>query len=263
MKKRSFALLLVLLAFGAAPALPCTVFLIARDGVVLAGNNEDWTDPDTKIWFEVAEKEEHHGRVYFGFGNWFPQGGMNAAGLFFDGLALNGKQDPKPEGKSTFEGNLIAEAMKTCADVDEVMALFEKWDFGFGNAQLMFGDAKGRSVVIERGVMHAKSGDFQVSTNFRLSRQTPKESGCRRYAAASKTLAGAEEATIDAARKALEASHQSITVYSNVYDLVQRDVYLWLNHDFDSVVQFNLDDELAKGSRRMDLPAFFEELAEE
>jgi hypothetical protein len=263
MKKRSFALLLVLLALGAAPALPCTVFLIARDGVVLAGNNEDWTDPDTKVWFVVAENEKQYGRVYFGFGNWFPQGGMNEAGLFFDGLALNGKEDPQPAGKRKFRGYLADKAMKTCADVDEVIALFEKWDLGFGNAQLMFGDAQGQSVVIERGVMHAKSGEFQVSTNFRLSRKTPEESGCRRYAAASKTLAEAKEATIDTARVALERSHQSITLYSNVYDLVNRDVYLWLNHDFDTVVQFNLDDELAQGDRRMDLPAFFDELAEE
>ena len=183
MKKRSIAAILSVLALGAAPALPCTVFLIARDGIVLAGNNEDWTDPDTKIWFVAEKSEENYGRVYFGFGNWFPQGGMNEEGLFFDGLALNGR-DVKPEDKPVFEGNLIDEAMKTCADIDQVIALFEKWDYGQSRAQFLFGDAKGRSVVIERGVMHRKSGDFQVSTNFRLSRQTPKESGCRRYAAA-------------------------------------------------------------------------------
>ena len=251
------AALLITTVIGAAPARPCTVFLIARDGRVLAGNNEDWTDPNTKIWFVTKEDDAHHGRVYFGFGNWFPQGGMNEEGLFFDGLALNGAQDPKPEGKPTFEGNLIDEAMKTCADVGEVVALFERWDFGFGNAQLMFGDAGGRSVVIERGVIHEKRGEFQVSTNFRLSRQTPEESGCRRYAAATDSLEAARGATIDAARAALEASHQRITVYSNVCDLVNLDVYLWLNHDFETVVEFNLLEELAKGDERYSLPEFF------
>jgi len=259
MKKCSFAALLIVGALAAGPALSCTVFLVARDGRVLAGNNEDWTDPDTKIWFVVEEGETRYGRVYFGFGNWFPQGGMNEKGLFFDGLALGGKQDAKPESRRKFAGNLIDEAMRTCATVDEVVALFEKWDFGAGNAQLMFGDATGDSVVAERTTFHRKEGDFQVSTNFRLSRQTPEESGCHRYAAAARTLSESEEATLDVARDALRASQQRITVYSNVYDLATGDVYLWLNHDFEKVVRFNLLEELEKGSRKHELPAFFAE----
>ena len=70
----------------------------------------------------------------------------------------------------------------------------------------------------------------------------------------------ADEVTIDVARAALDASKQRITFYSNVYDLVRRDVYLWLNHDFDTVVQFNLAEELEKGSHRHDLPEFFADL---
>ena len=96
-----------------------------------------------------------------------------------------------------------------------------------------------------------------MSTNFRLTRQTPKESGCRRYAAATDRLAKCEGATVEGARRALMASQQSITVYSNVCDLVSGEVYLWLNHDFDEVVQFNLAEKLEKGSRKHDLPQFF------
>lgn len=257
MKLRPLAWLLLAILLGAAPALPCTVFLIARDGRVLAGNNEDWTDPATKVWFVAEEAKEHYGRVYFGFGNWFPQGGMNVRGLFFDGLALGGEQDPQPAGKPVFAGNLIDEAMRTCADVDEVIALFELWDMGFGNAQLMFGDARGQSVVLERGALQRKQGDFQVSTNFRRSRQTPGQARCRRYKAASEELDAVEDLTVEAVRAALEASQQKITLYSNVYDLVAGDVYVWLDHEFDSVVKFNLLEELEHGSARHDLPEFF------
>ncbi len=261
MHPRPTAVLLAALLLGSTPAFPCTVFLIARGGTVLAGNNEDAPDPDSKIWFVTEPDDEHHGRVYFGFDNWFPQGGMNEKGLFFDGLLLGGEKDPPPADKPVFEGNLIDEAMRTCANVDEVLALLKKWDFGYSYAQFMFGETRGHSIVVERDAVHRKENDYQVVTNFRLSRQSPEESGCRRYAAATDALAGASSVTIDAARAALEASQQRITVYSNVYDLVRGNVYIWLNHDFDTVVEFNLRQELAKGDRRIDLPRFFAERA--
>jgi hypothetical protein len=50
---------------------------------VLVGNNEDSKIPYTRVWFVPAEKDQF-GRVYFGYDNWIPQGGMNDQGLFFD-----------------------------------------------------------------------------------------------------------------------------------------------------------------------------------
>jgi len=43
---------------------------------VLVGNNEDYNIPHTRVWFIPAENG-HYGRVYFGYDNWSPQGGMN------------------------------------------------------------------------------------------------------------------------------------------------------------------------------------------
>jgi len=44
----------------------CTIVTMAKDGAVLAGNNEDYTEPRTKIWFIPASKEAY-GRVYVRF----------------------------------------------------------------------------------------------------------------------------------------------------------------------------------------------------
>ena len=44
----------------------CTIVTMAKNGVVLAGNNEDYTEPRTKTWFIPASKEAY-GRVYVGF----------------------------------------------------------------------------------------------------------------------------------------------------------------------------------------------------
>jgi hypothetical protein len=54
----------------------CTIFKVTRDNLTLVGNNEDDNNPDTKAWFLAAE-EGKHGRVFFGYNDSIPQGGMN------------------------------------------------------------------------------------------------------------------------------------------------------------------------------------------
>ena len=66
---------------------------------MLAGNNEDYLDPDTRMWF-VPGEDGRHGCMFFGYADGFPQGGMNDAGLFFDGLALEPEPiEPKPDAE--------------------------------------------------------------------------------------------------------------------------------------------------------------------
>jgi hypothetical protein len=264
MRKKSWSLfagLLVALCAATNPGEACTVFLVARDGAILAGNNEDWVDPDTKVWFVPGAKKKNrttHGRVYFGFGDGWPQGGMNEKGLFFDGLALDGEEDEADPEKRVAAGNIVDRVMANCANVQEALDLLEKYDLGFGNAQLFFGDASGDAAIVERGATHRKDGDYLVSTNFRLSRKTPEEAGCPRFQAAGNVLAGCGSPTLESARDALAASKQEITLYSNVYDLATGDVYVYLDHDFRNVIHFNLAEELARGEKTYDLPDFFE-----
>jgi len=55
---------------------PCTVFYATDGNKMLGGNNEDWSDSNTKIWFYPPE-EGKFGWVKVGFAGGFPQGGMN------------------------------------------------------------------------------------------------------------------------------------------------------------------------------------------
>jgi hypothetical protein len=92
----------------------CTV-LYATDGeLMLGGNNEDYFNPLTKVWFIPGEAGSS-GRVYFGFDDFFPQGGMNDQGLFFDILALETEMPVSMEGKE-YGGNLVDTAMAGCAE---------------------------------------------------------------------------------------------------------------------------------------------------
>ena len=71
---------------GHTVAQACTAFCAVGEGQILVGNNEDWDNPQTKIWFLPA-KPGSYGRVYTGFDDMTPQGGMNERGLWFDAFS--------------------------------------------------------------------------------------------------------------------------------------------------------------------------------
>ena len=93
MQRVSIRLAVVLLLFGAVAHLTsiaadaCTAFCaLDATGRVLVGNNEDYSNPRTKIRF-VPATPGSYGRIYVGFDDMWPQGGMNERGLWFDGFA--------------------------------------------------------------------------------------------------------------------------------------------------------------------------------
>ena len=71
-----------------SPVNACSFFMIHDGTQVLAGNNEDYWDSDTWVWYVPADKTKH-GCVFLGYGNRSPQGGMNDQGLFFDYAATD------------------------------------------------------------------------------------------------------------------------------------------------------------------------------
>lgn len=262
MKKRDalVTILIVLLFFlGTLEINPCTAFLVSRNGKILAGNNEDWRDPKTKMWFVPAENGKY-GRVYFGFGNFWPQGGMNDQGLFFDGFATQPFPLKKSADKPSYQGNLIDKAMSECSTVKEVISLFGKYNLQFlERAMLMFGDATGQSVIIEGDEFVLKNRDYQIVTNFYQSTMKPEEYTCWRYLKADSMLNSTTGISVDICRDILDAVHQDLTQYSNIYDLKNRIVYLYHYHDFDNVVVIDLIEELKKGKQIYDIPSLFPE----
>jgi hypothetical protein len=262
MKRFVFAGIVFMLAAFRMEAHACTAFLAAKGDTVLVGNNEDFFNPATRMWFVPAEQGTY-GRVYFGFDDFFPQGGMNEKGLFFDGFATAPEPVLRSEGKPVYRGNLSDLAMARCATVDEVIVLFQKYDLRFlTRAMLMFGDAGGNSVIIEGDDFVRKTGPFQVCTNFYQSKTRPGEITCRRYLKAASMLGSASRLTPERCLSILDSVHVEYTQYSNVYDLGARVFRLSHFHDFRHVLTFNLADELKKGKKSYDIPSLFPPKAE-
>jgi penicillin V acylase-like amidase (Ntn superfamily) len=253
----------------------CTVFTISKGDVVLAGNNEDWKSPNTKIWF-VPAKDGKCGGVYFGFdkpvihGSWVSQGGMNEKGLFFDVTATEEVKVAIPAGpkKPVFDGwDLIRERiMFECATVKEALDMLTRYQYpgsGKGTMRGMYiiGDATGDSAIIGAFGVVRKKGHYLVATNFQQSEtRDVKKHSCSRYRVASDMLQNCPELTVDYCRKVLSATHQKgkfCTRYSNIYDLKKQRVYLYHMHDFNSAVVIDLKTELKKGKRTIKLPSLF------
>lgn len=249
------------------PAGSCTAFVVVAENLVLLGNNEDYWNPATRMWFVPGEGATL-GRVYFGYDDLLPQGGMNEAGLVYDGFAtppkpVTGSLDKEPVS----ERELIDGAMASCRTVEEVIKRFSRYNLAIMEGwNLMFADRSGDSVIIEGDAVLRRSGPFQVSTNFHQSvhpdgRDAYGEGqSCVRFAIATEMLRGMREPSVTEARRVLSAVHaegESKTLYSNIYDLRRGLVYLYHFHDFANEVVIDLAAELEKGPRVVSLATLF------
>jgi hypothetical protein len=248
------------------PGQGCTVFYASEGGLALAGNNEDSFSPLTRAWF-IPASDECYGRVYFGYDDLIPQGGLNDQGLFFDGLWVPYKALGASAEKPDFPGGPIAmvdEVMARSATVDEVVAYFERYNrLRLETGQLFFGDKTGNSVIVEGDAIIRKKGTHQIATNFRQSENPDPPYFCERYNTADEHLSQSGIYSVELFRQILDATHQDQkyvqTVYSQVYDLKNGLIYVYLFHDFENGIVLNLADELAKGPRTVSVASLFPE----
>lgn len=238
----------------------CTGFCVTQGDLVLVGNNEDWKNPNTKVWYEPGENGTY-GRVYFGFDNFSPQGGMNEKGLVFDGFATAPNAVTRSLDKPVYPGNLLDKAMSECACVDDVLDLLSRYNLKFMEPAMYFvADARGDSAIIEGDEVLRKQGRYQVVTNFYQSQVEEGEITCDRYKIARAMLGGADEVSVDLCKRVLAATHNeevTPTLYSNIYDVKNRVVHLYHFHNFQNEVKIDLRAELAKGRHAVDLPDLF------
>lgn len=264
MKRLAFFLILIM-CFGAAePTEGCTIVMVAQGKIVLAGNNEDWKNPATKIWFIPAANGKH-GRVCVGFDDLYAQGGMNDQGLFIDANALGPTGWQPVEGLPAFEGALLDTLLAECATVEEAIAFCSRYNIpGLARARFPVADRTGASLVVEYGqgkVQYVrKTGAYQIATNFVISNVKDDHYPCTRYKVADTMLKNADSISLDLVRAVLSATHQEgqyPTVYSNICDLKNGIIYIYNFHNFEEVVRFSLEAELKKGNTSYDLPSLF------
>ncbi len=137
-----FGLALSACSFMTGPARACTIFVLTDTNRALFCNNEDWSNPNTRIWF-VPGKPKHYGAVYVGFDNGWAQGGLNSEGLAFDWVAgYKEVWDPDPSMPRVWRNERVLE---TCATVEETIPFYrEQGEPSFPYAKIrFFADCRG------------------------------------------------------------------------------------------------------------------------
>lgn len=185
MKKIIVVLALILFANIWIPkAYSCSViyYIDKVTGNIYVANNEDyWYDVKAYIQINPSTKNQL-ARLWYGWDN-FAQGGINEAGLFFDG-AVTPEQEI-PNGYGSPKGNLGDEILANCKNVKEAIDFLEEKKIALKSAHMLFGDANGDAVVLEwvNGIkkLVAIRENKIVMTNFLLSDTTQGNFPCYRY----------------------------------------------------------------------------------
>jgi len=260
------------------PISSCSVFTVEYNGSVFFGNNEDegGSRKNTRVWFVPASDNRTYGCAYFGFYDNLPGGddvdnlaigGINAQGLCFDanGIPLGyiDSNNPGPIRSGIRDWGAI---LSECVSVKEVI----QWHYnhnmgGYWGNQVHWADATGDAVVIGPGYngwlsFTRKVSTYLISTNFNLAGYNLSDPDtsypCTRYSTVQTLLniyLSNDDLTIDHMRDILESVHCPETsdylgtVYSNIFDLKSRNIYLYILGDYNQVYNLNLDEELEKG----------------
>ncbi|MHC4241036.1 MAG: hypothetical protein ACYS3N_15040 [Planctomycetota bacterium] len=250
-----FRLALVLFAVITVPIQACTIFVLSDAKWALFCNNEDFSNPVSRIWF-IRPGDGFYDCAYIGFDNGWAQGGLNTAGLAFDWVVGYMEKWESSVGMKSVRGNPSERMLETCATVKDAITFYRKhWEPGFSYAKILVADRTGASAFIG-----AKDGKLYVelahqSQGFGYGVRTLK-----------KMLKKQPEPTVARGFEILSACVQkghNATKYSNIFDLKTGEIFLfrrfskWTKH-----VKLNLSLELEKGEHYYDIPQIRNQLTQ-
>lgn len=251
--RKDFLTLIVALILWPLPVYACTIFKMTLRGNTLISNNEDWSDPDSKVWF-LSPDSVGHGCVFFGFKNGWAQGGMNDQGLFFDGLAGPVKKWHHESSKKDYPGNLCEQVLKEVSTVEAAIPYFKKYNFpSLITGIFILVDITGTTAVIQYS-----EGRLRIDTH-----DSPYHASGYRAERANEQLKEMRTLSVEGMTRILRTCRRRDsypTQYANVYDPRNMIVYVYPSHGSIGSMRFDLKKELAKGNHYYDLSKLSEQV---
>ncbi|MES2766254.1 MAG: tetratricopeptide repeat protein [Bacteroidota bacterium] len=246
-------------------AYACSVYKITLHGKTFVGNNEDYWNPNTRMWFERGQNG-NYGGMYVGLDNFYPQGGMNEKGLVFDGFSVTSRAMKSNPNKLSPQNNILQYIMQKCQNIDDVYKIVEKYDLSnmLISSMWIFIDAEGNYLVVEGDTVTKGNDSTYVLSNFCPS-QTPDldKVDIPSYQNARKLLEAKSDTTLSFLTALSDTLHQSFpqdlggTQYTTIYDLKEKVIHLYYHHDYSKSITINLTDELQKTDTVLNIPELF------
>lgn len=259
MKNILYALLFLL--FVPAEIFACSMFKITKGGKTIVGNNEDWWNPITQIWFEPKQNKKF-GYMAVGFHDNFAQGAVNDGGLMFDGFAMPFKPTIDTSNKKYIEiSKVISTIMHNYSSVEDVKKYLEKINLkDLTNSMLVFIDKDGKYLRVESDELFLGNEEQQSFSNFFPSLTSSTElvdlpfyqNGCKFIKSSIENTANFSYVT-----SVMDNFKQTSTQYTTIYDLKNGIIKLFHFHNFKNSIEINLVSELKKGKHTIKILNLF------
>lgn len=258
---KNIVFLFILGLFIPAEIFACSMFKITKDKKTIVGNNEDWWNPMTQIWFE-PKKNYKFGYMAIGFHDNFAQGAVNDGGLMFDGFAMPFKPTKNTTNKEYIEmSKVISTIMHNYSSVEDVKKYLAKINLiDLTNSMLVFIDKDGKYLRVESDELFIGNEEQQSFSNFYPSLTSSTElvdlpyyqNGCKFIKSSVENNANFSYVT-----SVMDNFKQTSTQYTTIYDLKNGIIKLFYFHNFKNSVEINLVKELKKGKHTIKIPDLF------
>jgi len=249
MRRYSTIVLLVLSLLFSYSADACFILFLKDENNILVANHEDWFADDAAIKINPP-LQGRYGSVIFTFlTEGWAQGGMNEKGLFFDAAQTPYQEISFGRDKTTPKNYPWQEILDKAATVREALEMLNRYALPeLSEATVMLGDATGDAAIIgvHNNEMDIRPLDerYLIQTNFnRWHPELNNEPKCERYQKAEQIVSGRSDVNVATMRTILEQTHQdSLTVYSNIYDLKNKTIYTYNKRNFSDAIITNIPD---------------------
>lgn len=168
-----------------------------QSGKIYVINNEDYWF-NVKPYIQIIPKTTQKlGRIWYGWKG-FAQGGINEAGVFFDGATT--PEQETPGGYLDPNTNLEDDLLANCKSVAEAIQYLELRKVALKKAHIFLGDKTGNAVVIEwvEGKKHLVNiqNNYLIATNFLLSASEKGNHPCLRFQTIQNGIASLDKDTL-------------------------------------------------------------------
>lgn len=250
--KRTF---LCILFFAISyPALPCFILFSNHNNNTFVANHEDWFAQDGAIKINPPATGKYGSVIFTFLSEGWAQGGMNEKGLFFDAAKTPYQEIHFDSSKQKPQHYPWQEILDKTATVQEALQLLQSYSLEeLEDATIMLADATGDAAIL--GV-HNNSLDVRRPANGHLTQtnfnqwhpELSDEPVCPRYQTAEQMISNADGLVISNMLEILKKTHQdSLTVYSNIYDLKDKVVFTYNKRNFEKPIVINLPEAFQFG----------------
>ena len=251
---KSLILLLITILFSTQQAPCCFILFHKDDKNIFIANHEDWFASDAAITINPPSPGRFGSVIFTFISEGWAQGGMNEKGLFFDAAHTPYQEIFFDSTKRKPQSYPWQEILDKAGTVGEALSLLKNYALiELEEATIVLADATGDAAII--GVHNHKpdirrpNNHYMIQTNFnKWHPELSDEPVCTRYQTAEKLISTKKNAELNDMLSILKVTHQdSMTVYSNIYDLKNKTIFTYNKTNFNTPIVTKIPDAFHNG----------------